>query len=80
MHFSVLRMQYKCIATCNGVQLHCMLLCGYYCTVSPPPPHFPLPAGSLMIFPFLPFMVHDFFPELSREELGNLDQMQVFPT
>ena len=24
-----------------------------------------------MIFPFIPFMVHDFFPELSREELGN---------
>jgi MFS family permease len=23
-----------------------------------------------MLFPFLPFMVHDFFPHLSREELG----------
>ena len=37
-------------------------------------PHSPHCAGSLMIFPFLPFMVHDFFPELSREELGNLHQ------
>ena len=26
-----------------------------------------------MIFPFLPFMVHDFFPELSRQELGKID-------
>ena len=23
-----------------------------------------------MVFPFLPFMVHDFFPDLSRQELG----------
>ena len=23
-----------------------------------------------MIFPFLPFMVHDFFPYLDKEELG----------
>ena len=23
-----------------------------------------------MIFPFLPFMVHDFFPELNRQEIG----------
>jgi len=26
--------------------------------------------GSNMIFPFLPFMVHDFFPELDRQEIG----------
>ena len=25
-----------------------------------------------MLFPFLPFMVQDFFPELNREELGPL--------
>ena len=23
-----------------------------------------------MIFPFLPFMVHDFFPDLNRQEIG----------
>ena len=23
-----------------------------------------------IVFPFIPFMVQDFFPELSREELG----------
>ena len=27
-------------------------------------------AGAQMIFPFLPFMVHDFFPEYSTEDLG----------
>jgi prenylcysteine oxidase/farnesylcysteine lyase len=26
--------------------------------------------GESFIFPFLPFMVHDFFPQLSKEELG----------
>jgi MFS family permease len=26
--------------------------------------------GAAFIFPFLPFMVHDFFPQLSKEELG----------
>ena len=25
-----------------------------------------------MIFAFLPFMVHDFFPELNTEELGKI--------
>ena len=25
-----------------------------------------------MLFPFLPFMVHDFFPHLNREELGTV--------
>ena len=28
--------------------------------------------GLMMIFPFLPFMIHDFFPELSRQELGKV--------
>ena len=27
-------------------------------------------AGVLLIFPFLPFMVSDFFPELDRTEIG----------
>ena len=27
-------------------------------------------AGIFMIFPFLPFMIHDFFPYLDRTELG----------
>jgi hypothetical protein len=27
--------------------------------------------GSLMIFPFLPFMIQDFFPSLHRSELGS---------
>jgi hypothetical protein len=26
--------------------------------------------GSLVIFPFLPFMVHDFFPNISKDQLG----------
>ena len=26
--------------------------------------------GSMMIFPFLPFMISDFFPELDRREIG----------
>ena len=26
--------------------------------------------GSLVIFPFLPFMISDFFPELDRTEIG----------
>ena len=26
--------------------------------------------GVLLIFPFLPFMVSDFFPELDRTEIG----------
>ena len=30
-----------------------------------------------MLFPFLPFMVHDFFPHLSREELGECVQVCV---
>ena len=32
--------------------------------------YFILHPGLMMIFPFLPFMIHDFFPELSRQELG----------
>lgn len=27
-------------------------------------------AGSMVIFPFLPFMISDFFPELDRTEIG----------
>ena len=26
--------------------------------------------SSMVIFPFIPFMVHDFFPEYSKEDLG----------
>lgn len=29
-----------------------------------------LPTGINMIFPFLPFMIHDFFPYLDKTELG----------
>ena len=32
-----------------------------------------------MIFPFLPFMVHDFFPELSRDELGQYIVRSINP-
>ena len=31
---------------------------------------FTLCIGVLLIFPFLPFMVSDFFPELDRTEIG----------
>ena len=30
----------------------------------------PTSRSQLLIFPFLPFMVHDFFPHLDKHELG----------
>ncbi len=33
--------------------------------------------GSIVLFPFLPFMVHDFFPDLPKEELGKYSHYTV---
>ena len=31
-----------------------------------------------MLFPFLPFMTHDFFPDLNRQEIGKKLLVRVF--
>jgi hypothetical protein len=28
--------------------------------------------GSLVIFPFLPFMISDFFPDIPKDQLGTI--------
>ena len=31
-----------------------------------------------MLFPFLPFMTHDFFPDLNRQEIGKKLLVRIF--
>ena len=36
-----------------------------------------LHTGINLIFPFLPYMIHDFFPELDRTQIGKSIYMQA---